>query len=74
MAVYDIPDHPIIQNCERTGYPDSKGAIWPHCPVCGEECETLYKDRFGAIVGRDVCIEEWDAWDCPACFDDEKGD
>lgn len=69
MAVYDIPDHPIVQNCERTGYPDSKGAIWPHCPVCGEECETLYKDRFGAIVGCDVCIEELDAWDFPAHLD-----
>lgn len=69
MDVYDIPDRPIVQNCERTGYPDSKGAIWPHCPVCGEECETLYKDRFGAIVGCDVCIEELDAWDFPAHLD-----
>ena len=69
MAVYDIPDHPVVQNCERTGYPDSKGAIWPHCPVCGEECEALYKDRFGAIVGCDVCIEELDAWDFPAHLD-----
>ena len=21
---YDLPDHPVIQNMERTGYPDGK--------------------------------------------------
>lgn len=72
--MYDTPDHPVIQNCERTGYPDGKEPPCPICPVCGEECETIYKDRYGAIAGCDVCVETRDAWDCPACFDGEKGD
>lgn len=30
---YDLPDHPVIQNMERTGYPDGKEPIFPICPV-----------------------------------------
>lgn len=26
------------------------------CPVCGEECEELYRDLYGDIVGCDKCI------------------
>ncbi len=29
---YDLPDHPVIQNMERTGYPDGKGADLPDLP------------------------------------------
>lgn len=35
----------------------------PICPVCGEECDTLYIDRFGEYIGCNVCIEEKDAWE-----------
>ena len=41
---YDLPDHPVVQNLERTGYPDGKEPHYPRCPICGEECETIYKD------------------------------
>lgn len=39
--MYDIPDHPVIRNLEATGYPDGKEPDYPHCPFCGEECETM---------------------------------
>lgn len=65
-----IPDHPIIRNCELTGYPDGKEPTYPHCPVCGEECETIYRTSDFGIVGCDVCLSTIDAWDEPECFPD----
>ena len=34
----------------------------PICPVCGEEADTLYKDRQGNVIGCTACITEVDAW------------
>ena len=34
----------------------------PICPVCGEECETLYLQD-GNVIGCDSCIETKDAWE-----------
>ena len=65
---YDLPDHPVVQNMERTGYPDGKEPHYPRCPICGEECETIYKDRYGAYVGCDVCMETKNAWEVEDCF------
>lgn len=59
---YGIPDDPIIQNMERSGYPDGKEPPQPICPVCGDECGTLYIND-GQIVGCENCIETRDAWD-----------
>lgn len=65
----NIPDDPIIQSMERTGFPP-----WidpdkvPRCPVCGEECTTVYKDLYGEILGCDECLTERDAWDEDECF------
>ena len=67
----ETPDHPIVQNLERTGYPDGKEPVFPICPVCGEECDTMYKDRYGAYVGCDVCMETVNAWDSDICFPGE---
>lgn len=47
---YDLPDHPVIQNMERTGYPNGKEPEYPRCPICGEECEDIYKDKDLNIV------------------------
>ena len=58
-----IPDHPTIKNCENTGYPDGRELQEPMCPRCGRECETIYYDSNGDIVGCENCIECWDAWD-----------
>lgn len=58
-----IPDHPVIRNMERTGYPDGKEPEYPICPVCGEECEIIYRDKYLDAVGCDECISTVDAWD-----------
>ena len=34
----------------------------PKCPVCGEECETLYRDS-NDIVGCEHCIKTVDAYE-----------
>lgn len=65
-----IPDHPIIENMERTGFADGKEPEYPHCPICGAECETIYKLKGADIVGCDICIVSADAWEVQACFSD----
>ena len=62
----DRPD--LIQNMERTGYPDGKEPTFPICPVCGEECEEIFRDKDLNIVGCDICIKQSDAWEEPECF------
>ena len=64
----DLPDHPVVANLIRTGYPDGKEPTYPHCPICGEECETLYKDRSGEVFACDNCVSAQDAWDAEECF------
>lgn len=71
---YDLPDHPVVQNLERTGYSDGKDPRCPRCPICGEECETIHKDRYGAYVGCDVCMETKDAWEVEDCFPERSED
>lgn len=63
-----IPDHPDIQNCERTGWPDGAEPTYPRCPVCGNECSTIYKSSSGEIVGCDECLYTADAWEEDECF------
>lgn len=65
---FDIPDHPVIRNCERSGWPDGKDPSSPVCPVCGGECETVYKARGYEIVGCDLCLQPVDAWESSECF------
>lgn len=65
-------DHPIIENCERTGYPDGKEPKYPHCPICGKECEFIYRSvRTLELFGCDVCVEAKDAWEESECFPEE---
>ena len=70
--MYDIPDHPIIQNMERTGYPDGKEPTYPHCPICGSECDSVYRNKELDIVGCDECITTKDAWDTEECFPEKE--
>lgn len=35
---------------------------YPICPVCGEECERIYK-KGNEVVGCDNCIVEVNAWE-----------
>lgn len=41
---------------------------YPHCPVCGDECEKVYRNREGDIVGCDCCLDDSDAWGVRECF------
>ena len=68
----NIPDHPVIRNMEATGTPDGKAEQYPRCPACGKECETVYRDRLGAYIGCDVCVESKDAWEVDVCFPESE--
>lgn len=61
--MYDLPDHPSIRNTEQTGYPDRRKDDEPFCPMCGDRCDTIYKNRYGEIIGCDECIKAIDAWE-----------
>lgn len=60
--MWTLPDHPVIRNLERTGYPDGDEPTFPLCPVCGEEAEDVYIDKYHEIVGCDSCVTKHDAW------------
>ncbi len=64
MDLSYAPDHPVIRNMERTGYPDGKE---PRYPVC----ETIYRYSNFDIVDCDVCMTSADAWSVEECFMDE---
>ena len=57
----DIPDHPDIQRMERDGalFPELPD---PTCPICGKECETIYQDETGDVIGCDCCVKTLNAW------------
>ena len=54
-------EHPVITRTERTGYPEEPRR--PICPICGEECDTVFKTAWGAVVGCDNCLTSCDAWE-----------
>jgi len=54
---------------ESTGYPDGKEPKTPICPVCGEECETIYQSYVGLILGCDNCIKPVNA--CERLLDND---
>ena len=35
----------------------------PRCPVCGEEADSYYKDKWGNIVGCPECVQEATSWE-----------
>lgn len=48
--------------------------VYPICPICDEECETIYKDKnTGDVIGCDRCIESEDAveWQSEQDIDEE---
>lgn len=66
-----IGDHPDIARALETGYPNGT-PTYPECPVCGAECETIFKDKDGYIFGCDCCIKKVDAWECEDAFPSEE--
>ena len=68
-----LRDHPVIENMMATGYPDGNEPTYPICPVCGSECEDIYKHpQTKEIVGCDICIIRMDAYDCEALFEENQ--
>ena len=33
----------------------------PTCPICGEECETIYTDINSEVCGCENCVSEYDS-------------
>ena len=65
-----IPDAPWIRDAENNGI---EYAEPPVCPVCGEECETLYEDRDTSYInGCNKCIREVDAWEWQAQKEEDE--
>ena len=56
-----LPDAPDIRRTEATGWP--RRAEWPRCPVCGAECETLYRGLDGEVLGCEDCVTASEAWE-----------
>lgn len=52
-------------------FPDPPEQPMPRCPVCGEECETVYWDVNNQIVGCDNCLLELDAYEW---YEEERRD
>lgn len=54
----NIPDHPVIVNMERTGYPDGKEPKKKVylCPVCGLPCHTVYSNLYGETFACNRCV------------------
>ena len=55
-----IPDAPWIRDAEMYGYPDDDPV---HCPICGEECDTIFSDKYGNVFACENCLYKQDAWD-----------
>ena len=53
-----IPDAPYIREAEMYGMPPYETPI---CPICGEECETIYFGPHGNVFACNKCIQEQDA-------------
>ena len=56
-----IPDAPYIREAEMYGMPPYDPQ--PVCPICGEECETVYADMNGDVFACNCCLMEQDAWE-----------
>lgn len=63
-----IPDHPVIQHYESTGYPDSEEQPLFRCAQCGREGypgENYYTDTPaapddpGAVTLHQDCLMDW---------------
>lgn len=46
--------------------------LFPICPICGKECETIYRDTDYQILGCDKCVQEREAWEIPDCFPESE--
>ena len=44
--MFELPDHPVIRECEQTGYPLGMEPKYYYCDMCSEELtsEDCYED------------------------------
>lgn len=61
MENMNFPDHPVIRNMERTGYPDGKIPEEYFCPNCGDPCKKIYTVLGHEAVGCEKCVGCMDA-------------
>lgn len=61
----NISDAPDIARCLRTGYPQGEPS-YPHCPICGAECDTYYMNKYDEIFACEECLKTASAWDIEA--------
>lgn len=61
--MFDCPDHPIIQNLMRTGYPDGKEPKEFCCPICAADAEDFYRNPLRQIVGCEHCLTITKYWE-----------
>lgn len=55
--MFECPDHPVVQNLCRTGYPDGKEPEEICCPICGSAtAESFYTKQDRTIVGCEHCL------------------
>lgn len=57
----DLPDGPILRRLERFGTvcPEEDDET-PICPICRDECETMYVSIAGDVLGCDCCVHAKD--------------
>lgn len=60
---YLIPDDPVVHHMEQTGLPPWNDGKEPKCPICGEGCDTFYRNSEGDVVGCEKCLTPYDAWE-----------
>ena len=62
--MFDMPDHPVIQNMMRTGYPDGQEPQELKCPICGADAENFYTTaKTRTIVGCERCLISRPYWE-----------
>lgn len=55
-----LPDAPWIRDAELNGVPADDPVL---CPICGEECDTIFEDDDGTAFGCENCVRKRDAYD-----------
>ena len=62
--MHGLPDHPVVANLLRTGYPDGKEPEEMCCPICGADAEFFYTTaRSWEIVGCERCLITRHYWE-----------
>ena len=64
MKPLDNLCHPVsvIREAELLGMPPYEDED-RHCPVCGEDCETIYVDQNGEPAGCEQCMTLWESYE-----------